>query len=190
MTWHVSLATLKLQWKQISLHMAQFKIKSPVQTDTKIGFCTQQVNASTSLATPLLSPTLPSVAHLIHTNGSSAAYKPTWWHSKDSQRTQMKCMRWQRWLKVRASRFFYSVYIYCRCYRTSVCAYTLSRVLSVPTFINLQSHALLQMRPGTAGDRSSTSPLSFPLLFSLLNSAFLYPLSHLLSSFPFIPLLI
>lgn len=56
---------------------AVWKIKSVVQTDMLIYFYTQQVIATTSLASPPLSPTLPSVAHLIHTNNSSAACKQT-----------------------------------------------------------------------------------------------------------------
>lgn len=53
------------------------KIKSVVQADRLICYYNQQVIATTSLASPLLSPTLPSVAHLIHTNNSSAANKQT-----------------------------------------------------------------------------------------------------------------
>lgn len=44
-------------------------------------FYTQQVTSTTSLATHLLSPTLPSVAHLIPTSNSPAVYKQghTYW---------------------------------------------------------------------------------------------------------------
>lgn len=126
-----------------------YKIKSAVQTDMLICFYTLLVIATTSLATPLLSPTLPSAAHLIHTNNSAATDTPTPWHSEHDAAQKGERLATKSGIIELLSRCMCVQYV-CTC----VCSTAMSPC------VNLRSLALLQMRPGTAGDRSSASLLS------------------------------
>ena len=158
-----------------------------------ICFYTLQVIATTSLATPLLSPTLPSAAHLIHTNNSAATDTPTLWHSEPDVATE----RWKRVTKSGIiellSQSVMRVHVHMICVQYA-CICVCSTAMSA--CVNLRFLALLQMRPDTAGDRSSASlpsilprcSLSFLFLVipRVLSSLF-SPASFL--SFPFLSFL-
>lgn len=146
------------QWKQT--HMAQcVQGNRLLRQRCRRVFTPCEMTAAISLAAPLLSPTLPSVVHLIQTKTTSPAasnvqvivyFKKIDIHNR-KQKNEYRVIKVMLLSLLRLS----------MCKPVCLCR---SGILSA--FV--KSLAVLRMWPGTAGARSSTSLLSSPFFFTPL----------------------